>query len=101
MELAEHVVSAKRLLKLAQAALRVGRAQVEELAALLGDPGERRPRLALGLVRVGDAEQPAEVGVAAQVARDQDQLLTVDLGALPMIGLTPSLRQAWRWRTAP
>ena len=61
MQLAENVVPAERLLQLAKAALGVGRAQIEELAALLGDSGQRNSRLALGLIGVGDAEQPAEV----------------------------------------
>ncbi len=46
---------------------------------MLGDLSQRRPGLALGLVGVGDAEQAAEVRVAAQVARDEDHLLAVDL----------------------
>jgi len=79
MELAEHVFPAERLLKPTQPRLIVGGAEVEEIASVLGDGGERRACLALRLVDVGEADQPAEVGIAPQVAGDQQQLGSVDL----------------------
>src|SRR6185312_11460547 len=79
VKLAENAFPAQRLLQRTQPGLFVGGAEVEEVAAVLGHGGERRARLSLGLVLVREAEQPAEVGVAAQVAGDHDQLLAVDL----------------------
>ena len=46
---------------------------------MLGDGGQSRARLALGLIGVGEGEQAAEVGVAAQVASDHHHVLAVDL----------------------
>ena len=79
MELAEHVLLAERLLEAMQALLVVGRAEVEEIASVLGDCREPGSRLALGLVCMGEGEEPAEVRVAAQVAGDQHQFGPIDL----------------------
>ncbi len=71
MELAEHTVLAEGLLEPMQCLLFIGGAEVEEIAPVLGHSCQWRPRLALGLVGVSEADQPAEIGVAAQVAGDQ------------------------------
>jgi len=47
MELAEHTRIAESLLETAQAILFIGGAEVEEIASVLGDSGQWRPRLAL------------------------------------------------------
>ena len=46
---------------------------------MLGGFGKCCPRLALRLVGVRVAEEPAEVRVSAEIAGDEDQLLAVDL----------------------
>src|SRR5207245_9777118 len=79
MEHAEHVLLAGRVLEAMQALLVVGRAEVEEIASVLVDCREPGSRLALGLVCMGEGEEPAEVRVAAQVAGDQHQFRTIDL----------------------
>src|SRR5215471_18140808 len=78
VQFAEHVVPPKCLEQRAQPRLAVRRAEVEEVAAVLGDSGKSGARFAFRLVCVGDAEEAAEVRVAAQVAGDEDQLLAVD-----------------------
>src|SRR4029079_9036088 len=79
VKLAEHVVAAEGFLHLLEARFDVSRGEVEELASVLGDRRESRPGLALGLAGMGQAEQAAEVGVAAQVTGDEDQLLAINL----------------------
>ncbi len=79
VQLAEDRLFAERLLQLAQSRLAVGGAEVEEVTAMLSDLGERCACFAFGLVGMGEAEQAAEVGVATQVARDEDQFFAVDL----------------------
>src|SRR5258706_12153902 len=79
MQLAEDVPFPQRFLKLAQSLLAVGRAEVEEVAAMLGDLGQRCASFAFGLVCMGDGQQPAEIGIATEVARNEDQLFAVDL----------------------
>src|SRR5258708_2461809 len=79
VQLAENVLFAERLLKRAQLVLVVGRGQIEEVASLLGDLRDGRSGFAFRLVGMREAQQPAEVGVATQVARDHDDLLAVDL----------------------
>ena len=79
MQLAEDRLPAERVLRIPEPAFAVGGAEIEKVAAMLRDPGQRGARLALGLVGVGDAEQAAQVRVAAEVARDEDQLFAVDL----------------------
>ena len=46
---------------------------------MLGDDVERGACLAFGLVVVGDAEQPAQLRIAGEVAGDHHELLAVDL----------------------
>jgi hypothetical protein len=79
VELAENAVPAQRLLQRAQPRLLVRGAEVEEVAAVLGHRGESRACLSLGLILVRDAQQPAEVGVAAEVACDQHHFFAFDL----------------------
>ena len=79
MQLAEDVLLAQRVLEPTQARLEVGRAQVEQVAAMLGDFPQRRPRLTFRLVGVGVAQEPAEVRVAAEIAGDEDELFAIDL----------------------
>jgi hypothetical protein len=79
MELAEDAVAAERFQLGSQPRLVVGGAEVEQVATMLRDLGQRRPRLAFGLVGVGESHKTAEVGVAAKVAGDEDQLFAIDL----------------------
>src|SRR6267378_2979840 len=79
VELAEHAFLAQRFLEAAQALLVIGGAEVEEVALVLSNGGERSSSLALGLIEVGDADQAAEIRVTPQAARDQQQLGAVDL----------------------
>ncbi len=58
---------------------------------MLGDLRQRGAGLALGLVCVGDGEEAAEVRVAAEVARDEDQLVAVDLERAADDGLDAEL----------
>src|SRR5438128_2121026 len=71
VQLAEDVILAQRLLNVAKARFDVCRAEVEEIATVRGDSGQRRARLTLGLVCVGKGEEAAEVGVTAQIAGEQ------------------------------
>src|SRR5438034_68412 len=79
VQLAEDVILAQRLLNVAKARFDVCCAEVEEIATVLGDSGQRRARLTLGLICVGKGEEAAEVGVTAQVAGDHHDVLAVDL----------------------
>src|SRR3989442_7560145 len=79
MELAEHGFLAQRFLEPAQALLLVSGGEIEEVASMPGDGRESGPRLTFRLIDMGQADQPAEVGVAAQVAGDQQQLGSIDL----------------------
>ncbi len=58
---------------------------------MLGHGGQGGASLALGLVGMSEGEEAAQVGVAAQVARDEDQLLTVDLQRAADDGLDAEL----------
>jgi len=82
---------AGRLLERAQALLLVRGGEVEEIASVLGDGRQPGPRLSFGLVDVGEADQPAEVGVAAEVAGDQEHLGSIDLEGGADQGLDPNL----------
>ena len=79
VQLAEDVVLAERLEELTQPLFVVCGAEVEEVSTMLGDPGQGGAGLAFGLVGVGEGEEPAQIGIAGQVARDEDQLFAVDL----------------------
>src|SRR5207253_10364948 len=54
VQLAEDVLFAQGALQLAHSLFAVGRAEIEELAAMLGHGVQGRARLALGLVGVGE-----------------------------------------------
>src|SRR2546422_11119114 len=79
VQLAEDVILAQRLLNVAKARFDVCCAEVEEIATVLGDSGQRRARLTLGLVCVGKGEEAAEVGVTGQIAGDHHGVRAVDL----------------------
>ena len=79
VQLAEDALFAERGLELAQPRLAVRRAEIEEVASMLAYCRQRRPRLAFGLVGMGEAEQPAQVRIALEIARDEDQLVAVHL----------------------
>jgi hypothetical protein len=82
---------AESFLESAQSLLFIRGAEVEEIASVLGDGRERSPRLALGLVDVGEADQAAEVGVAAEVACYQQHFGAIDLKGSPDQRLDPDL----------
>jgi len=79
VQLAEDALFAQRGLDVTQPRLAVGWAEIEEVTSMFGHGGERRPRFALRLVGVGETEQPAQVRVALEVARDEDQLVPIHL----------------------
>ena len=79
VKLAEDIILTERLLKTAEARFIVGGAQIEEVASVLGDSGERCSCLAFRLVGVSKGEQAAEVGVDAEIADDHHHVLAVDL----------------------
>ena len=91
VQFAEDALRSERFLEVAQPLFAVSGAEIEEVSAMLGDLRERAPGFAFGLVGVGDAEEAAEVRVAAQVAREQDQLFAVDLECAPDDGFDAHL----------
>lgn len=81
MQLDEDVLSAESLLQRAQPRLVVGRGQEEQVPGVLLHRLQRGAGLALELALVGQADETAEVRVAAAGAGKEDQLAAVNLEA--------------------
>ena len=81
LELDQDVLAAEDVLEGLQPRLVDGPAasQAEEVRPVLGDPFEGGPRLPLGLITVGVAQEPGQVRPASHRFGDQDQVAAVDL----------------------
>ncbi len=81
LQLDQHVLAAEHVLERLQPGLISGPApgQAEEVLVVLGDPLQGGPRLTLGLVAVGVAQEPGEVGPPPHRLREQDEVAAADL----------------------